>query len=399
MKQFNHPILIVSDNEGELEEIKLHLSGGFSRIYDVQDEDVAIHLFEKRRIAVLLLAFKSIHRAEAFYLKLFRNCESIYEIPHQVVVFVARSELERAYELCRREIFHSFVIIRPMLSEHFLRLSVIQALEKRAAHLKLHRGRELLKRLGGQFARIRKEFEQLMSDNKTLRDDQRTVQQSLAKSIDHRLGMFCESLMGKEMQKVVTVHDSAALNNEFTQLREKDIAGQLEFFHEKMDKTLDCWTGSLEKHLSLMEQSSDDVQEVEQLIPPQILLIDDDDIQRHMLSSVLTAEGYDVQQAANGKEGMSMLLNKTPDLVLLDYEMPELDGATLLRKVRNSPNLKNLPVVMLTGHSEKEVVKVCLESGANDYLVKPVQVLRLHEHLDKFVPRPVVPQGKPIVHL
>jgi DNA-binding response OmpR family regulator len=397
MNKYTQPILIVSDDQAELDEVKLHLSSSYSRIYDVLDDELAIHFFEKKRVALLLLCFRSLHRAETFYLKLFRSCESIYEIPHQVIVFVARSELERAYELCRREIFHSFVIVRPLLSEHFLRLAVNQALEKRAAHLVIHRGRSLLKRLAGQFERIRKEFDQLITDSHAVREDQRGVQQSLAKSIDEQLSVFRDGLMGKEMQKIVTVHDSAALNKEFDQLLDKDIAGQLEYYHSKMDERLGGWTSHLEKHISLLEQTSDEVREIQQLQPPKILIIDDDEIQRHMLSSVLLADGYHVETASGGNEGMSMLLTKVPDLVLLDYEMPDLDGVSLLRKARKSSQIKDLPMIMLTGHREKEVVKLCLDHGANGYLVKPVEIERLYEHLDQYFPRPAPKQVMPIV--
>lgn len=387
MKKYDHPILIVSDNETELEEIKLHLSSSFSRLYDLLDEELAIQLFETKRAAVLLLAFKSLHRAESFYLKLFHRCENIYEIPHQVVVFVTRSELARAYELCRRDIFHSFVIIRPLLSEHFLRLAVFQALEKRAAHLTIHRGRGLLKRLAGHFEQIRKEFDKLMSDTQLLQQNQRTAQRDLASSINYRLSVFRDSLTGGGMKNVVTVHDKAALHKEFDHLREEEITSQLEHYHGKMNDALGGWTQNLENKLTMLEQVSTDVVRAEKVEAPRILIIDDDDIQRHMLTSVLEERGYAVHQAANGNEGMSMLLARTPDLVLLDYEMPELDGVELLRKARLSPELRELPVIMLTGHNEKEVVKLCVQNGANDYLVKPVSIKTLDERLSHYFPR------------
>jgi CheY-like chemotaxis protein len=383
------PILVVSDNEGELEEIKQHLSGGYSQVYEALNEDAAVRCFEKKRVALLLLAMNSLHKAETFYLKLFHSSEHIYEIPHQVIVFVTRSELERAYELCLREIFHSFVIIRPLLSEHFLRLAVRHALEKRDSHTTIQRGRKLLQRLAEHVEHMRSEFDQLMADNKVLREQQHTAQRGLASSINSRLGIFRDSLMEPEMQKIVTVHDFEALHREFERLRGGEIISQLEYYHDQMDMALDSWTGNLEKQLNLLELASADANQAKQTSTPQILIIDDDAIQRHMLSSVLEEEGYAVLQAANGNEGMGMLLAKTPDLVLLDYEMPDLDGISLLRKARMSPQLKNLPVIMLTGHSEKEVVQLCLNHGANDYLVKPVKVERLREHLGQFLPRPV----------
>ncbi len=120
---------------------------------------------------------------------------------------------------------------------------------------------------------------------------------------------------------------------------------------------------------------------------PKILIIDDDEIQRLMLSAVLESQGYMVQLADNGIEGMRILLADTPDLVLLDYEMPEIDGIELLTKMRKSHSAEDLPVIMLTGHNEVDVVNSCLMSGANDFLVKPVKVESLHNCLQHFFPQ------------
>ncbi len=387
MNNYDQPILIVSDNESELEEIRLHLSNGYTQVHAILNEDAAIRFFEAKKPALLLLAFNSLHRAETFYLTLFHACENIYDIPHQVIVFVTRSELERAYELCLREIFHSFVIVRPLLSQHFLRLAVTHALEKREARLTIQRGHKLMHRLAGHVEGMREEFDQLVRENKVFREKQHGAQKGLVTSINARLGIFRDSLMGPDMKEIVTVHDFEALHREFERVREGGIVDQLEHHHAKMEKALDSWTGNLEKHLMLLEKASVEVKQVKDSRVVKILVIDDDDIQRHMLCTVLEGRGYCVLQAANGNEGMGMLLSTEPDLVLLDYEMPDLDGVSLLRKVRTSPQLKDLPIIMLTGHHEKEVVKLCLASGANDYLVKPVHVERLHEHLNIFLPR------------
>ncbi len=388
MNNYDQPILIVSDNESELEEIRLHLNNGYTQVHGVLKEDDAIRIFDAKKPALLLLAFNSLHKAETFYLKLFHACEHIYDIPHQVIVFVTRSELERAYELCLREILHSFVIVRPLLSEHFLRLAVTHALEKREAKITIKHGYKLMQRLAAHVESMREEFDQLVRENKVFREQQHSEQRGLVASINSRLGIFRDSLMGPDMQEVVTVHDFEALHREFERVREGGIVEQLERHHAKIDKAMDGWTGNLEKHLTLLERTSVDVKKVKETQLLQILVIDDDDIQRSMLTSVLEESGYKVFQAANGNEGMGMLLSKGPDLVLLDYEMPGLDGVSLLRKMRMSPQLKDLPVIMLTGHREKDVVKRCLDNGANGYLVKPVRVERLHEHLGHFLPRP-----------
>jgi CheY-like chemotaxis protein len=381
----NDPILIVGDSDEELDEVKMHLDIGYSKIYSTTDEEVATSLFEEKRPALLMLDFSTLEDAERFYLQLFHNCEHIYEIPHQTTVFVTRRELDQAYELCRREIFNDFVITRPLISEHRMRLSVAQALEKRSLRLGIQHGQILLKRLAGQIEHMRNDFQGLLQQSEGLRDKNRIGNQSLFNSIEQRLNVFRDSLMGPSMHSIVNVLDPAALTKQFEQLQRSDLQAELEQHHGKMDEALSAWTSNLESNLHLLEQAANTVRE-QQKQEPTILLIDDDAMQRQMLGDILEEAGYVVQTAASGAEGLGKLLHEQPALVLLDYEMPELDGMSLLKKVRATEEIKELPIIMLTGHSEKEVVRACLGAGANDYLVKPVGHERLLERVGRVLP-------------
>jgi DNA-binding response OmpR family regulator len=99
-----------------------------------------------------------------------------------------------------------------------------------------------------------------------------------------------------------------------------------------------------------------------------ILVVDDDPIARELLRGVLERAGHDVREAADGRAGLRDLYAAPPDLVILDVEMPELDGWTTLERIRD---LSEVPVLMLTAH-ETELERVRgLQGGADDYVVKP----------------------------
>jgi DNA-binding response OmpR family regulator len=101
-----------------------------------------------------------------------------------------------------------------------------------------------------------------------------------------------------------------------------------------------------------------------------IMIIEDDPVMRDSLFTVLEAEGYEVSQAADGREGLSKALNGTFDLIALDLVMPQLGGLEVCRKLRESG--VQTPIIILTGEKKEEVDKVLgLELGADDYLVKP----------------------------
>lgn len=107
---------------------------------------------------------------------------------------------------------------------------------------------------------------------------------------------------------------------------------------------------------------------------PRVLLADDEAVSRRLLSESLRRSGFDVQQAADGEEALRLATNEPPDLLVLDFEMPQLDGAEVCRKLRacQQEELQNLPIIMLTAHAGEEEEISCLEAGANDFVTKPV---------------------------
>ena len=105
-----------------------------------------------------------------------------------------------------------------------------------------------------------------------------------------------------------------------------------------------------------------------------VLVAEDDDQISYLLNFMLTREGYKVKVANDGQEAMDAIENmKMPKLVLLDIMMPYFDGYQILEHIRGETDWTDVPILMLTAKSqEKDIVKA-LESGANDYVVKPFQ--------------------------
>src|SRR5215467_9936176 len=100
-----------------------------------------------------------------------------------------------------------------------------------------------------------------------------------------------------------------------------------------------------------------------------ILLVEDSSTMRRMLSMKIQAEGYEVATANDGVEGLAKARQEPrPDLILTDYEMPEMDGAGLCRALKADPDLRSIPVLMLTTLGEIENKVAGLEAGADDYI-------------------------------
>ena len=112
-----------------------------------------------------------------------------------------------------------------------------------------------------------------------------------------------------------------------------------------------------------------------------ILIVEDEDPLRELLKAELSRGGYQVQVAANGREGLERYLEECFNVVLLDVKMPEMGGVEVLEKMQEHSSIPE--VIMFTGHGDIETAVKCIKLGAYDYLTKPVKLDELEMVIDK----------------
>jgi adenylate cyclase len=113
-----------------------------------------------------------------------------------------------------------------------------------------------------------------------------------------------------------------------------------------------------------------------------VLVVDDDRVNRMLLTSSLEREGHRVRCAENGVEALRILRDDPCDVVLLDIVMPELDGVSVLERVKSDPALRDVPVIMISGVEDTDRVVRCIEIGADDYLPKPFNPVLLRARVN-----------------
>ncbi|HEV8529465.1 MAG TPA: response regulator [Actinomycetes bacterium] len=115
--------------------------------------------------------------------------------------------------------------------------------------------------------------------------------------------------------------------------------------------------------------------------PGFVLVVDDDGVNRLLLSRALERDGHQVRTAANGLEALEALRDGLFDCVLLDVLMPEIDGYQVLEHMRSDPKLRRTPVIMISALEDVESVVRCIEMGAEDYLPKPFDPVLLRARI------------------
>ncbi|MDQ3945843.1 MAG: response regulator [Actinomycetota bacterium] len=110
---------------------------------------------------------------------------------------------------------------------------------------------------------------------------------------------------------------------------------------------------------------------------PKILVVEDNEMNRDMLSRRLERRGYEVIVAVDGEEGVARAKAEAPDLVLMDMSLPVLDGWEATRQLKGAPETKSIPVVALTAHAMAGDREKALEAGCDDFDTKPIDLPRL----------------------
>lgn len=118
-----------------------------------------------------------------------------------------------------------------------------------------------------------------------------------------------------------------------------------------------------------------------------ILLVEDNELNRDMLSRRLERKGYEVILAINGQEGISLATSSMPDLILMDMSLPIIDGWEATRQIKANPQTRQIPIIALTAHAMIGDKEKTLEAGCNDYDTKPIDLPRLLEKMQKLLPK------------
>jgi len=375
----NTPLLIVSDNKDDLDEIEQQISLDYALYHTALDDDTAIELFEKHQPQVLLVSYDKLEQAELFYLTLFRSSEKVHVTPHQVILVCKAPEANVAYSICARGIFDDYVVYKPPYDINRLRLSIQQAIERM----------KLMAEAGGTFSQVapfgkvadklHKSIGQSINQGNRAIQDSTEAYEELSATIGTQLDTLRQRLASNDLQGIVDIRDSERLKKQFIQFEQESIKPELKRAHTKLDHTLEDWVTHMQSDYNKYAEPVQAFDDLISSIPQNILVADDDEMYLNILQTVLEAEDYRVTKANDGAQALTLMARTRPDLILLDLNMPGMGGIEVIKKAKLHEPLKNIPIIMLTGNSQKQVVQEAITAGAIDFIVKPADRVKLLE--------------------
>jgi CheY-like chemotaxis protein len=118
---------------------------------------------------------------------------------------------------------------------------------------------------------------------------------------------------------------------------------------------------------------------------PKVLLVEDNEMNRDMLSRRLVRRGFQVLMAVDGEQGVQMAQTELPDLILMDMSLPVLDGWGATRKIKSVASTRSIPLIALTAHAMAGDRDKALQAGCDDYDTKPIELSRLLDKMDRLL--------------
>ena len=366
------PVLIATDNVTDAALIKKHLEDEFENVFISTAPDRVVADFELHSPAVLMLAFNSLEKSERYYLELYRRSRKIHLQPHRTVILCNKDEIKRVYELCRKELFDDYILFWPMTHDTTrLPMSVHHALRDLTA---IKSGGPSAAEFAAQARRLA-ELE-VMLERQMVRGGQQIDATSLAVAqAEQKIGAALDGFsqrLAREGSGGYTVKDGGDLKSEITRLKREEIQEQFRVATEAV-KPLKQWAHDFRQECTPHLESARALGAMAERVQPVVLVVDDDELQRKIAGRILGDKNYRLVFADGGIEALKVLRKTRPDLILMDIMMPDMGGMEVVRYIKSAPQLADIPIIMITGKSDKNVVVESLKAGAIDFVVKPFE--------------------------
>ncbi|MDX9885757.1 response regulator [Thauera sp.] len=422
MKPESLKVLIVTEVSADAAQIVHLLEDHFEQLHTSTIESRFVADFERIKPDVVVLAFTTLERAERYSLGLYRHSEIVHTVSHRSIVLCNKDNVHRAFELCRKEYFDDYVMYWPLVHDTpRLAMSILIA------------GRSLQAQRDAPPARQVAAHARSVSQLEAVLDDHITVGRQHAEAVSQALQAVeaevaaqpattnpapppipdaqiptptAETYLSapatvttpsaapaaaQSAAPLAPVTDAFPLTDTFdldldgvpagtdfqaplaTTPRE-DVIREVQLRVDDAKKTvvpLTEWIGGLKKDVKPQLDAARQLGELAGNTQPKILVVDDDTFQCKLLERLLSNAGYRSIVAQSGTDALALLGRQQPDLILMDVGLPDLNGVELTRRIKASPTMANIPIVMITGHSERQVLAASLKAGAVDFLVKP----------------------------
>lgn len=366
------PILILGESASDTEVVASVLRLEYLNIRVCSDADAFCALFDKVKPHVLLLAFKSLDLCESVYLNLHRRSEILHGHMHKTIVLCSKEQVQQAYKLCHEGVFDDYALFWPLVHDvKRLPMSVHIALEM-LRHMQASHPWEEMAALARRAEHIGERLSEQISQGRSVTDGVKAIASRAEQIVSGAVSSFTKGFVDSVIGDPSLIQNRERAAQEARRVGNALLVPVVEQVLES-HKPVQKWVDSITQELAEQRASVQELAQAAGKLRTRVLLVDDDEFIRRIIAQMLRQAGLEVHSVSTLESGRQILKAVEPEMLLLDYQLPDGTGLDLLRELKSSPAFQKIPVVMLTGKSDKQVIFDCVSLGAADFIVKPVQ--------------------------
>lgn len=366
-------ILVASDKNSDANMVRRLLTDKYDKVFIAAVPDTMVADFDQCLPEVLVLAFDTLEKAERYYLGLFRMSAKIHMQRHRTVILCGKDDVHRASELCMKRYFDDYVLFWPMNHDApRLPMVVYQALRELAA---LRGGEPSVGAFAAQARRLAT-LESLLEQHALLGGQHVEVATRAMEQAEQGLGLALGNLSQQLGRDEADADGAQRVAQAIARFHEQDVQRLFQAASESV-QPLKGWSEGFRKDYAPHVESVRSLTAMASRVLPKVLLVDDDDLQRKIIAKILEGQPYQLLFATSGAEALNVLRTTTPEVILMDVQMPDIDGIEMTQRLKAVPEFATVPVVMITGNSGRNVVVQSLKAGATDFVVKPFDRTKL----------------------
>jgi CheY-like chemotaxis protein len=380
-------VLIASDSVGDAQQIERLLGEHFSELRVSTNPDLAIQDFESYQPSVLVLAFDRIDKAQNYYLGLYRLTSSLPGRPHRTILLCTKEEVRTAFDLCVKSYFDDYVLFWPLVQDG-LRLPMSVWIAARAM--------TLVESAGPAPAELRAHTKHLQTLETTFAEGWSTVEDRVGTARESVLELernlaaasdeFTQQLVLDGPGSGVEVKDVDMLRAEVGRLKQRQ-SEQARRIGTEAIEPLGVWARGMKRQLEPALVGTRLLAGSVRKIPPVVMVIEDDELIHELIARALGPQPYQLHYVTDGTAAARDLQRVKPDVILMDIQLPGIDGITLTRRLKGSPAAARIPIIMMSGDSRAETLRASIEAGASAFVVKPFTTESLASKLEQVLSR------------
>ncbi len=364
-------ILIATDNNDQAQKIVAQLAIDYEDIVISISSQLSINDFDKHQPDILILAFANLAKVAKYYDDLYQSSSHFTICTHRTLLLCHKDDLDQAHVLCKQEIYDDYILFWPEPYDNYqLPRAIYQAtLSLDAA--KLYATNSEITNQIRRLTNPEPKFEtSLKSAYQLLETINQTIEQIKLDQTDV-LASFLQSLSLAEFYDLIDNSADKNLEPLIKELQENLIFPHLSQLDLPLFKINKC-LNDLQPQVNALINDVRLLQVVVHKSAPTVLIVDDDKFTQMLINDIVSTENYSVLYASSGIEALKTLRKHKPDIILMDMNMPSLDGVETIRRIKDSPKFSSIPIIMVTGNNAKKDVIESLKAGAADFVFKPI---------------------------